>query len=118
MYGLPDDFDPNIFVERQLESVTYGVNVIVLAFANRLTVSISGSLPYSVDEHAEVRVDRPPVLSTVFVSLVGRIVRSFDLKSPRELILKFEGGGSVTLLDDEEMYECYLINTGEREIVV
>jgi hypothetical protein len=45
-------------------------------------------------------------------------VVGFDLKSPRQLILEFDGGGSLTLLDDSDTYESYLISTGESEIVV
>ncbi len=119
MYGLPNNFDPQIFVGRQLETVTYAVNVIVLAFADGLTVSVSGSLPYRVAGDAGVgEVDRPPVLRTGLVVLVGRTVLAFDLKSPRELSLRFKGGGSITLLDDADTYECYLISTGDREIIV
>jgi hypothetical protein len=118
MYGLPNDFDPGLFVGRQLETITYAVNVIVLAFASHLTVSVSGSLPYRAAAGAHTEVDRPPVSGTRLVSLIGRSVVGFDLKSPRQLILEFDGGGSLTLLDDSDTYESYLISTGEGEIVV
>ncbi|HLQ15028.1 MAG TPA: hypothetical protein VK256_04125 [Candidatus Eisenbacteria bacterium] len=118
MYGLPNDFDPQIFVGRRLETVTFAVNVIVLAFGDQLTVTILGSLPYFPAGDVEIRVDRPPVSSTSLVSVVGRNVVAFDLKSPRELILEFEGRASITLLDDSDSYESYLIKTGKREIVV
>jgi hypothetical protein len=45
VYGLPSDFDPTVFVGRELERITFGVNVIVLAFDGDLTVSVSSSLP-------------------------------------------------------------------------
>jgi hypothetical protein len=118
MYGLPRDFDPQIFVGRELETITYAVNVIVLAFAERLTVSVSGSLPYRTGPGVNPAVDRPPVPHTELVGLVGRTVVGTQLRSSRELVLDLEGGGFVTLLDDSETYECYLINTGDREIVV
>jgi hypothetical protein len=118
MYGFPKDFDPLIFVGRELETITYAVNVIVLVFADRLTVSASGSLSYRIANDAETGVDRPPVIRTSFVSLVGRTVLAAELKSTRELVLEFDGGGSVTLLDDAGIYECYLISIGDREIIV
>jgi hypothetical protein len=116
MYGLPSDFDPAIFTNRELERVTFGANVIVLGFSNDLTVSISGSLPYE-DVSGVERIDRPPTASTRLIGLVGQSIRGVDLKSPKELLLRFERG-SVTLLDDSEFYECYLIHDGDREIVV
>ena len=118
MYGFPNDFDPQVFVGRELETITYAVNVIVLAFADRLTVSASGSLSYRVANDAETGVDRPPVIRTSLVNLVGRTVLAAELKSARELVLEFDGEGSVTLLDDADTYECYLITIGDREIIV
>ena len=118
MYGLPSDFDPQIFVGRQMERVTFAVNVIAISFDNQLTVSVLGSLPYRPAGELENLVDRPPALRTRLVSLVGRNVVAFDLKSPRELNLEFEGGASITLLDDSDSYECYLINTGKHEVIV
>jgi hypothetical protein len=118
MYGLPSDFDPDIFVGRELETISFAVNVVVLAFANRLTVSVSGSLPYRAPGEKEMAVNRPPVAQTSLVSLVGRRVVTCELKSSRELILRFEGDGSLTLLDDSETYESYIVSTGDREIIV
>ncbi|MDQ6745607.1 MAG: hypothetical protein M3Z27_06300 [Actinomycetota bacterium] len=135
MYGLPTDFDPQIFVGRELETVTYAAGVIVLSFAAPLgvtgtlaarvaaqsppiSVSVSGSLPYRANGEADLAVDQQPVVQTSLVSLIGRAVFAFELKSPRELVLAFEGGGCLTLLDDCDRYEAYTINTGDREIYV
>jgi hypothetical protein len=118
MYGLPSDFDAQVFVGRQLEAVTHAVNAIILAFGERLTVSVSGSLPYRAPGNPDPAVDRPPVAQTTLVGLVGRLVTSFTLMSPRELVLEFEDDGSLTLLDDSDTYESYLINIDDREIVV
>lgn len=118
MYGLPADFDPSVFVGRDLESVTFAVNTIVLSFSDRLAVSISGRVPYRGPKSAESGVDDPPVSRTTLTTLVGHKVRGFDLLSPRELVLDFGDGGSITLLDDSDTYESYLINTGDREIIV
>lgn len=118
MYGLPSDFDPQIFVGRELESITYAVNVIVLSFSDQLIVSVAGAVPYRIGKDAEPSSDRPPAGRTKLVSLVGRSVQTFDLKSPRELVLGLGGEACVTLLDDADNYECYQISTREREIIV
>jgi hypothetical protein len=118
MYGLPTDFDPQVFVGRQLDRITFAVNVIVLAFSDQLTVSVLGSLPYRVAATIEPSVDRPPVSCTSLVSIAGRSVVAFDLKSRRELVLELEGGASITLIDDSDSYECFLIYNGAREIIV
>lgn len=118
MYGLPADFDPRVFVDRQLEAVTFAENVIVLSFGTGLTVSVSGSIPYDAGPGVGPGVDTPPVATTQLVGLVGQHVRAADLKSPRELVLCLGEAASLTLLDNNDHYECYIISFGDSEVVV
>ena len=118
MYGLPNDFEPNLFVGRRVESITFAENVVVLSFSEELTVSISGTVLYQESPDSTVKRERPPVSHTSLVGAVGRAVEGTELKSPQELILRLEGHFSVTLLDDSEAYECYMISMRDREIVV
>jgi hypothetical protein len=118
MYGLPADFDPNIFAGRRIEAITFAENVIVIVFSDALTVSISGTILYQEATDTSHRRERPPVAHTSLVGAVGRAVVATELKSPQELILRLEGGFAVTLLDDSDAYECYLISVAGREIIV
>ncbi len=118
MYGLPDDFDPDVFLGRRLESVTFAVNVVVLGFSDQLTVSISGTVVYQESPDSGERREQPPAVQTSLIAAVGRAVETTELKSPRELVLWLEKGFRLVLLDDSDMYECYLISLGDREIVV
>lgn len=118
MYGLPNDFDASVFVGRRIESVTFAENVIILAFSEAVSVSISGTVLYQESGDTSRKRERPPIAHTSLVGAVGRAVEATELKSPQELILRLEGGFSVTLLDDSDAYECYLISLGDREIVV
>lgn len=118
MYGLPDDFDPGVFVGRRLESITFAENVIVLTFSEGVTVSISGTVFYQEAADTPRRRERPLTTHTSFVGAVGRTVEATDLKSPQELILRLEKGFSITLVDDSDEYESYLISLGDRDIAV
>lgn len=118
MYGLPGDFNPDVFVGRRLESITFAENVIVLAFSGAVTVSISGTVLYQAAADTPQRRERPLTTHTSFVSAVGRAVETTELKSPQELILRLEKGFLITLVDDSDEYESYLISLGDREIVV
>jgi hypothetical protein len=136
--GLPSDFDPEVFVGRLLELVSFSENTIVLVFADALTVSISGTVAYQRSPDAPVERERAaaplkrareratapvkreqaPALRTGLIDAVGRVVEAAELKSPRELILRLEGDFSVTLLDDCDHYECYQIELKDRLVVV
>jgi hypothetical protein len=118
MYGLRSDFDPSVFVGHRLERVTFAENVILLVFSEALTVSISGTVLYQDAADTSPKRERPPVAHTSLVGAVGRTVEATELKSPQELILRLEGGFSITLLDDSDEYECYLISVGDHETVV
>jgi hypothetical protein len=118
MYGLPSDFDSSVFVGRRLESVTFAENVIVLAFSEALTVSISGTVLYKESVDSPEKRERPLTTHSSLIGAVGRAVEATDFKSPRELILQLQKGFVVTLLDDSDAYECYLISLADREIVV
>ena len=118
MYGLPSDFDSSVFVGHRLESVTFAENVIVLDFSDAISVSISGTVLYQESPAASPQRERPAASRTSLISAVGRTVEAVELKSPRELILRLERSFSVTLLDDSDAYECYLISVGDQEIVV
>lgn len=118
MYGLPDDFDPGVFVGRRLESITFAENVTVLTFSEAVTVSISGAVLYQEAADTPQRRERPLTTHTSLVSAVGRAVEATELKSPQELILRLEKGFLITLVDDSDEYESYLISLGDREIVV
>jgi hypothetical protein len=118
MYGLPDDFDSAVFVARRLESVTFAENVIVLTFSNALTVSISGTVCYRESPDSPERRERPMAAQTSLIGAVGRAVEATELRSPRELIVRLERGFFVTLLDDSDAYECYLISLDGQEIIV
>lgn len=118
MYGLPSDFDPRMFLGRQLLSLTFAVNLIGLAFDEGVNVTVLGSVAYRHSLQSTVSIDSPPVTRTTLVRLVGDVVVASEARSRRELILRFERGGSVTLLDDSDEYESYVINEGDREIIV
>jgi hypothetical protein len=118
MYGLPRDFDPDIFRGRRLEAVTYAENVIVLVFSDHCTVSISGRVRYQTAADAPLVTEQPPVAHTCLVVAVGQTVEATNMRSPQELILHFERGATVTLLDESSSFESYLIEVDGRTIVV
>jgi hypothetical protein len=118
MYGLPDSFDPSVFVGRRLTAVTFAENVIVLEFDPHLSVSVFASVSYRTATDTELATDTPPVTQTRLVDLVGRVVTSAIARSWRDLVIELERDASITLVDDSETYESFVIGLGDREIIV
>jgi hypothetical protein len=118
MYGLPADFDHGVFVGRRLEYVTYGEHVIGLNFGDGLTVSVYGAVRYQETRDAPATTERSLVAETRLVAAVGQLVNATDLRSPNVLILRLENGATVTLLDDSNEFESYLLEVSGRTIAV
>lgn len=118
MFGLPADFDAQMFIGRTLSSVTFAENLINLHFDEELTVTVLGSISYRTAAEGEETVDTPPLATTTLPGLVGRVVVSCQVRSPRELVVGFDGGGSVRFVDDSDMYESFTIRGADTEIVV
>jgi hypothetical protein len=118
MYGFPRDFDAEVLVGRELSSVTFAENLISLQWDEIVSVTILGSISYRVGLGTEEHTDSPPVSESRLVALVGRSVVASRIESPRRLVLLLEHAGSITLLDDSDAYESYIIQIGDRQIVV
>lgn len=119
MYGFPSDFDPQVFVGRQLESVAYATGVIVLSFDGGVVVSASAPISFRLPDEGVDTVDEPYGSSSGrLVHLASARVESAELPTQQELLLRFRGGGTLKLVDADEHYESFLVNDGKREFAV
>lgn len=118
MYGFPEEFDAAQFADRCLDAVTYGSNVIVLVFEDSATVSASAPVTYRLGSDTDEITESPSSLHGKLVGLVGHTVRDARTVSPKEVVLRFDNGGSITLTDSDEHYECFLLSIGGKEFVV
>lgn len=118
MYGLPADFDAQMFVGRTLSSATFAENVLHINFDEELTLTVLDSVVYRTSALAEEEVDSPPMSTTSLVSLVGQQVTSGQVANPRELILELDGGGYMRFVDATDMYESFIITVDGKETIV
>jgi len=117
VYGFPSDFDPSAFVGRELSSVTYVTNVIVLEFDD-LVVSVFAEISYRTSSGGESYTESPPAERSNLIALLGRTVIAANLPSSRELNLELERGGLIRLVDGSEPYESFLFKVSGREFIV
>jgi hypothetical protein len=69
----------------------------------------------STDEEC---IDKLPVGKTSLVALLGRFVLDGQVQSNRELMLLFDGGGRVKLVDDSENVRVIYYKIRDQEVVV
>ncbi len=116
MYGLPDTFDATIFVGQTLLQVTFSENTVQLLFDGGTSVTIMSSFDVRTGESSEEQAI--PVRSSSAMSLVGHAVTSAEGKRDGTLTLTLSGDTSITVHDDSEEYESYVIKVGDQEVYV
>lgn len=118
MYGLPPDFDPAIFIGRELQQVSFTVNTVRLAFDDDIAITLDSAFIFQIDSAAAAVEQAPPVQASNLMALVGRQVCSARSVSARNLLLEFAAGGTLTCIDDSKEYESFHIWIRGKEIVV
>ena len=118
MYGLPEDFDGEVFAGRELIQVSFSKNTVSFWFGDDLSVTLESTFIHKrAADKAECRQEIPVTESSV-MSLIGKEVSSVKKDGDGTLILHFENGDSLAFLDDAKQYESYSIRTADKEIVV
>jgi hypothetical protein len=118
MYGLPKSFDPSVFRGKTLDQVCFTVNSITLSFEGRILLTILGTFILRERTNARAVKQAVPVMTSNLMSLTGKTVQNAQASTDGTLVLRFEGGRTLTLVDDSRMYESYALRIGDNEIVV
>ncbi len=118
MYGLSAKFDVGVFVKKELTLVSFTANTINLFFGQEVSITIIGSFIYSLGELKDAIKISLPVLSSNLMCLIGKVVRHAERQDDGSLILQFENGHDLIILDDSREYESYSIRIGSSEIIV
>lgn len=118
MHGLPEGFEGDSFVGRELEVITFGVNVIHLAFGPEHSVTVENWVRYQTEPGGEIQVDSLPPSQSNLPILLGRMVERVDVLPPGGLEVHFHGGASLFVDDDSKQYESYTVKTPTGEFFV
>jgi hypothetical protein len=118
MYKLPLDLDLGFFVCRVLVQVCVGLSDIIFNFDNGLSVTLTSSLGCQRPAGGFRRYKNLVRGSRDVMEFLNRTVTSAEDLSSGTLRLNFEGGGFVEFYDDSDHYESYVIQAGDRIIVV
>lgn len=118
MHGLPATFDATVFVGSTLDSVTFAVNVIHLAFDSGLSISVNARVCYRAEVAQVTLVDELPVRESRLMLLIGKAVSGAACDTNGFLTLELEDGGLIQVTDELSNFESYSITTPDGEIFV
>lgn len=115
MYQFKKQIDWQGFLGRILESVTFTSTTVGLEFSHDLSVTVLNRallrLGGGVEEPLEPKI--PSSISALVGQTVVRVART-----DRQLLLSFEEGAQVVLVDDSDNYESVVVSLAGREYFV
>lgn len=116
MYSLPKDFDPALFVGRELQRICFPPYGWELQFEDSICIKVFGPLSLGAESLRE-EGSSPSTLSRL-TALPGRRVVVADTEGRGTLVLTFDDGQTLRVIEDGDAYECYHLHLGERAIIV
>lgn len=121
MHGLPKGFDGMVFVGRCVEQVCFSQNTLHLDFGDDLSITSESLVVHErVADGGPVWSERVsvPVETCGLMRLIGPSITHSRVVDDANLILEFEDGQILHIMDDSKTYESYRIRVGDREIFV
>ena len=118
MYGLPRDFDSQVFVGRELQWVGVWSNQLMFNFDGECWIRLMSS--YSLAERSErsgVRHYTVPHFEPRLMRIIDQRVRVATVEAFGTLRLSFENGDSLMLYDDPR-YEAYALGWDGGDLMV
>ena len=117
MREWPKDLDlKTVFLDRELETITFAQYSIYLRFGENLLLSIMSDFVYSSSQITEEISF--PIRSTYLISSIGSKIIKAELIDKKDLCLWFEDGAKIKINGSTRMYECYSVNFKGREFYV
>ena len=118
MYGLPADFNVQIFVGRELQWVGVCSNQLMFQFDGECWIRLMSSYSLSKrGEHGSARHHAIPHFEPKLMRILDQRVRMAAVESAGALRLTFENGDSLTFYDDPH-YEAYALGWADGDVMV
>lgn len=112
MDGLPSDIDLTFFLGLQVERVCFNVNQLFVRFGANVELSIESECELSLLGGEQLRVSDYRSAATSICALVGRDVLCAARTTTGGLVLSFEGGSEIRILNSSSCYESFQLRSG------
>ena len=119
MYGLDKATDLTFLIGRSLTQICIGLFQLILNMDNELSISVEGDFEYIAPGSGKaMRCCEFPGSACPLVELLGKKIIGVDVTSESTLVLVFEDGSHLRLLDSNLDAESYQITGLNKDIVV
>src|SRR5690349_8706961 len=110
MHRLPDDFDPKFLVGHELGQICFTTNTVSIAFEGEIMITVGSTFVYKGPADDPGCREAVPAKTGHLLLLLGRTVKMATKAEGRHLVLAFDDGQELTILDDSDVYESYTIS--------
>src|SRR5258706_284282 len=111
MHGLPKDFDPSIFVGRELQEICISENTLSLSFyPHGLLVVIDSALSHRGSASSIAVVTKIPGFRSELMKVLGHSIVRAAGDAKGTLTLEFDDGQVLECLDTSSQFESYHIH--------
>jgi hypothetical protein len=120
VYGIPADFDPRVFGGHDLARVCFGAFTVHLEFTapETLRITVEGSYEHAGRHEGWTDSATAPIAESRLMQLTNHAVVDAAVVDGKRLVLTFDHGHSLTLIDDDDHYEAFQMQAGERVWIV
>jgi len=118
MYGLPKDFDGQIFVGRALEMLCVNATQVYLHFGDQLSICVEANYSLQSNRDSEAHIIDVPAVEPDLFKLLEQSVTAASAQADGTLVLEFDNDFVFKCYDPTDLYEAYEIRDGDRKIIV
>lgn len=116
MYGIPKDFPFEAVTKEVIVQICFGWNQIILRFDEVISISVECSIILDEDvlnEHEDICRHAGRLLQ-----LLHQKINSVTTDNDKDLKFTFDSGATLTLCDDSEHYESYIVDVADKKYVI
>ena len=118
MYGLPKDADLSFLIGEWPTQICAGEAQIIIRFGDGKRISIQSLVHMYNSEDMRFEIDEYKTSAGPILELLGKKIISFEIVTPKELVLKFEDQYRLHIFDDSDQYESFELHDKDTEIYV
>jgi hypothetical protein len=118
MFGLPADTDLSFLHGRQLTQVCVGQYQVLMHFDEEVSISVDSEIDISHEATAMADQSTSSANPGDLLPALGALVKNASAPGDGSLVISFDNGVVVKVLDSSLRYESYQIWNGSEIIIV
>jgi hypothetical protein len=117
MYKLDSSTNLSPLIGKELIQVCIGLYQVILRFTEELSITVQCLYYFNREGETFEGSGEDPSISKNLVFLLGNSIESAQIQEDNKLIINFSNNCRLTLVDDSESYESFIITNGTFEII-